>query len=52
MAVVFHLNPKEFVMNELLELDVVDLGDATEVTMGSPATPATEAHPTIAQRPE
>lgn len=52
MAVVFHLNPKEFAMNEVMELEVVDLGDATEVTMGMPATPASEPHPTISQRPE
>jgi hypothetical protein len=44
MAAVFHLNPKELVMNELkqvtdakeVELEVVDLGDATDLTMGTP----------------
>jgi Family of unknown function (DUF5974) len=39
-------------MNEAkdLELDIVDLGDATEVTMGSPPGQRAEANPSLPKK--
>jgi hypothetical protein len=40
-------NVKEQVMNETLDLEVVDLGDAKEVTMGPIAPNPAEDHPVL-----
>ncbi len=46
----FQLNLKEYVMNEAPELEVVDLGDAKEVTMGVISPVNTEENPVISMR--
>jgi hypothetical protein len=42
MACVFQLNLKENVMNDELQLELVDLGDAKEQTKGLPNGPERE----------
>ena len=42
MACVFQLNLKEIVMNEELQLEIVDLGDAKEQTKGQERGPLPE----------
>jgi hypothetical protein len=44
---VFKLNRKEFVMNETQDLEIVDLGEVKEVTMGPVAPDLGEDHPTL-----
>lgn len=39
-------------MNESLEAEVVDLGDAKQETKGLPDAPAYEEHPTLKRREE
>ena len=38
---------KEFVMNEAAQVEVVDLGDAKEITKGSPMPPLHEDNPIV-----
>ncbi len=38
-------------MNDLKELEIVDLGDASEATMGPPAGPQLESDPEYPTRP-
>lgn len=53
-ATLLNLNLKEFIMNQQaqsdLELQVVDLGDAKEVTMGIPAPAFAEDNPVVQGR--
>ncbi|MCK6432918.1 MAG: hypothetical protein L6Q68_07795 [Aquabacterium sp.] len=43
---------KEFVMNETLELEFTDLGDAKEVTKGTIDPQNSEEHPVLSRRLE
>ena len=47
----FSTNLKEFAMNEMPKLEIVELGDAKEVTMGQFSFQATEEHPERPERP-
>lgn len=42
--------PKEFVMNEAPQLEILDLGDAKEQTKGWVERPLAEIHPTFTTR--
>ena len=44
MAILTSTNLKEIVMNEALQLEIVDLGDAKEETKGLPQGPKPEAN--------
>jgi len=46
----FSNHPKEFVMDETLDLEVIDLGEARDVTKGPPSPVATEENPTYPER--
>lgn len=47
-----YLNLKENVMNDQLELEIIDLGDAKEETKGAKSGPLFENDPVYHTRPE
>ena len=51
-VIVFSTQPKEYIMDKTPELELVDLGDAKEVTMGTNSVQNTEDHPVISRRLE
>jgi len=47
-----YLNLKEIIMNDELELEIIDLGDAKEETKGGKTGPLAESDPVNHFRPE
>lgn len=49
-AILTSINLKEKVMNEAPQLEIVDLGDAKEETMGRPIGPLPEDNPDLPRK--